>query len=665
MKRSFRYPLIMMLILIMFFIYPVGVRLTFATSGDTTRISVDSNGTEGNDESAGVSISANGQYVVFESLADNLVSGDTNEYYDIFVRNLANNTVTRVSVNSSGAEGNSDSFFPTISADGRYVAFYSFADNLVSNDTNGALDVFVHDLNTNTTTRVSVNSNGMEGDDDSSNPSISADGRHVVFLSSATNLVSVDTNGYTDVFVYDLDTSAISRVSVNSSGTQGNGNSSTPSISADGQYVAFPSSATNLISGDTNGHVDIFLRNLNTNTTTRISVDSNQVQGNGDSYNPSISDDNRFVAFESTSDNLVNGGTNGNVQVFLRDLNANTITLISGDSNGIQGNGDSRAPSISANGQYIAFHSSSTNLVSGDTNGTNDVFVYDTNTNTITRVSVNSSGTQGNGDSFYPSISTDGRYIVFPSLADNLVSGDTNEVPDDFLHELDIAPAIVSVTRALTSPTSASSVNFNVTFSEPVQNVNADGSDFALTTTGVSNVSITGVSGSGSTYTISVDTGYGNGTIRLDIPNTATIQDLSGNPLSGLPFNTGETYEISKPLPDLIVTNAVITPSSPAPNTSFDVSITIKNQGGATGPVTIYRDVYIGTDPSTLIDSNTGCPSAGDFFRFDNFTNLDAGQSDTKTVTVTGGLPNGDYQLWVYVDSRCLVDEAGEANNGQ
>ncbi|MCB9110205.1 MAG: hypothetical protein H6634_03055 [Anaerolineales bacterium] len=232
----------------------------------------------------------------------------------------------------------------------------------------------------------------------------------------------------------------------------------------------------------------------------------------------------------------------------------------------------------------------------------------------------------------------------------------TTQVPD-------LNPTISSITLASTSPTDATTVSYTATFSEAVTGV--DINDFSLHTTGVTGASINSVNGSGTTYTVSVNTGYGNGTIRLDVPNTATIQDLSGNPLSGLPFNTGETYEISKPLPDLIVTNAVITPSSPAPNTSFDVSITIKNQGGATGPVTIYRDVYIGTDPSTLIDSNTGCPSAGDFFRFDNFTNLDAGQSDTKTVTVTGGLPNGDYQLWVYVDSRCLVAEAGETNNGQ
>ena len=147
----------------------------------------------------------------------------------------------------------------------------------------------------------------------------------------------------------------------------------------------------------------------------------------------------------------------------------------------------------------------------------------------------------------------------------------------------------------------------------------------------------------------------------------ASIAAINTNTTPNALYASGNSYPYPypDPLPDLIVTNAVINPSSPAPNTSFDVSITIKNQGGATGPVTIYRDVYIGIDPLTLIDSNTGCPSAGDFFRFDNFANLDAGQSDTKTVTVTGGLPNGNYQLWVYVDSRCLVNEAGEANNGQ
>ncbi len=207
-------------------------------------------------------------------------------------------------------------------------------------------------------------------------------------------------------------------------------------------------------------------------------------------------------------------------------------------------------------------------------------------------------------------------------------------------------------------------VNFKVIFSKDVNGV--DQSDFNLTTTGVTGAAITTVTPvSASVYTVTVNTGSGNGTIRLDVPNTASISDMSGNSLSGLPFSTGETYTITKALPDLIVTNVVLDPPTPSSGETIKVVITIKNQGGPTGLTTIYRDVYIGVDPSTLINPATGCPTPGNYFRLDTYINLDSGQSDTKTVSITGGLNNGAHQLWVYVDSRCLVNEVGEVNNGQ
>src|SRR5262249_38706966 len=169
---------------------------------------------------------------------------------------------------------------PSISSDGRYVAFDSAASNLVSGDTNGATDVFVHDRLTGATTRVSTDSNAAQGDGASSKPSISADGRYVVFLSAADNLVSGDTNGATDVFMHDLVTGVTTRVSTDSSGAQGNGSSSNASISSDGRYVAFASAASNLVPSDTNGVPDIFVRDTQAGVTTRVSVDSSGVQGN-------------------------------------------------------------------------------------------------------------------------------------------------------------------------------------------------------------------------------------------------------------------------------------------------------------------------------------------------------------------------------------------------
>src|SRR4028118_979753 len=206
-------------------------------------------------------------------------------------------TLTRVSVDSAGNLGNDRSSFPSISTDGRFVAFASDASNIVPGDTNNRSDIFVRDTLTNTTTRVSLDSAGNQGNRDSSFPSISADGRFVAFASDASNIVPGDTNNRSDIFVRDRLTNTTTRVSVDSAGNQGNRDSNYPSISADGRFVAFESDASNIVPGDTNNSHDIFVRDTLTNTTTRVSVDSADNQGNGYSNTPSISADGRFVAF--------------------------------------------------------------------------------------------------------------------------------------------------------------------------------------------------------------------------------------------------------------------------------------------------------------------------------------------------------------------------------
>jgi archaellum component FlaF (FlaF/FlaG flagellin family) len=233
-----------------------------AQSPTTVRVSVDSHGAQGNAASGlyGVSVSADGRYVAFESVSDNLVPGDTNGVDDVFVRDRQSGQTERVSVDSSGVQGNGRSNFPSISADGRYVAFWSLADNLVSGDTNGAYDVFVHDRQSGQTERVSVDSSGAQANNSSFNPSISGDGRYVAFQSYADDLVPGDTNGFADVFVHDRQSHWTERVSVDSSGVQGDGHSYLPSISADGRHVAFLSAADDLVPGDTNAGVDSFLR---------------------------------------------------------------------------------------------------------------------------------------------------------------------------------------------------------------------------------------------------------------------------------------------------------------------------------------------------------------------------------------------------------------------
>jgi Ca2+-binding RTX toxin-like protein len=230
------------------------------------------------------------------------------------------------------------------------------------------------------------------------------------------------------------------RVSVANDGTQGNGYSFSPSISADGRYVAFQSSSSNLVSDDTNGTDDIFVDDIfvydrASNTTRRVSVDDNGTQGNGASFSPSISADGRYVAFYSLANNLVSGDTNNTGDIFVYDTVANTTRRVSVGDNGIQGNGDSGSPSISADGRYVAFLSDASNLVSGDTNGTSDTFVYDTVANTTRRVSVGDNDTQGNDFSGSPSISADGSYVAFNSYASNLVNGDSNNAVDVFVYD--------------------------------------------------------------------------------------------------------------------------------------------------------------------------------------------------------------------------------------
>jgi Tol biopolymer transport system component len=288
------------------------------------------------------------------------------------------------------------------------VAFVSEATDLVPGDTNGVNDVFVLDVQKGIRTRVSVDSAGNQANAATPlpEPAISGDSRFVAFVSNATNLVAGDSNNVADIFVHDRQTGATTRVSVNSSGGQANGGSSDPVISPDGRYVAFVSNAGNLVIGDTNGKSDVFVHDRQTGVTARVSVNSSEEQGNAESINPSISADGRYVAFGSSASNLVTGDTNGVSDVFVRDRQTGATTRVSMNNTGTQGKNSSGQPSLSADGRYVAFTSEAGNLVPGDSNGTADVFVHDRQAEKTTRVGVD-------GDS--PSISGDGRFVAFRS----------------------------------------------------------------------------------------------------------------------------------------------------------------------------------------------------------------------------------------------------------
>ncbi|NJN95284.1 MAG: hypothetical protein HC875_14840 [Anaerolineales bacterium] len=383
-------------------------------------------------------MSANGQYITFESTASNLVSGDTNGMAaDVFIHNRQTGQIGLISVTSSGTSGNDFSYAPSISTDGRYVTFASDASNLVSGDTNGMEDVFIRDRQTNQTSLVSIASNNTQGTGNSFAPAISSDGCCIAFESYASNLVSGDTNGVEDIFVRDWQTGQTSLISITSNGTSGNAPSYTPSISADGRYVVFASDASDLVNNDTNGAVaDVFVRDRQTGQTSLVSVASNSTQGNDFSSFPSISADGCCVAFVSQGTNLVSSDTNNSADVFIRNLKTNQTRRVSISSGGVQGNGTSNFPSISTDGRYISFSSTASNLVSGDTNGNIDIFVHDLQTGKTTRVSVTSNGTQVNGNTVLTStsISANGHYVAFVSSSSSLVSGDTNGKNDVFIH---------------------------------------------------------------------------------------------------------------------------------------------------------------------------------------------------------------------------------------
>jgi Tol biopolymer transport system component len=396
-------------------------------------------------------ITPDARFVAFASYATDIVLGDTNGGWDVFVRDRQAGTTERVSVDSSGVEGDDWSGdFPqsiAISADGRFVAFGSRATNLVPGDTNDNYDVFVRDRLTRTTERVSVDSAGAQQDALSAyGVAMSADGRFVAFISLSTNLVAGDTNGVLDVFVRDRQASTTERVSVDSAGGEANGASDfngTLGISADGRFVAFSSSASNLVAGDSNGVQDVFVKDRQTGTTERVSVATGGAEGNGSSRLPAISADGRFVAFESDATNFLTGDANGSPDVFVHDRQTGETTLVGLSSSGIPATQGSEGPlGLSADGRYVLFMSISSNLFLGNPYHFLHVFRHDRDTGITTQADIGSFGSNPDGGSYTGAITDDGQHVAFTSHATNLVQGDTDFGRDVYVH--DFLPANVA-----------------------------------------------------------------------------------------------------------------------------------------------------------------------------------------------------------------------------
>lgn len=426
--------------------------LVSSGTGTTAYVSVSSTGQQGNGNSYwgnGPSdryISGDGRFVAFQSESNNLAPGDAGLISDIFVRDTLLGVTECVSVSSAGVHSNQASNMPSISADGRFVAFDSVASNLVAGDTNDQRDVFVHDRLTGATELVSVWNGGAQGNNYSQRPSISADGRFVAFESVATNWIPSKTVAVGDIFVRDRLLGTTEWINPNLNGLPNNNHhSGKSSISDDGRYVAFESLAGGLAptSFNTTYSPQIYVRDRQTATSEWISVCALIPFQPCASYEPSISGDGRFVAFESDSIDLVPGDTNGYRDVFVRDRQTATTERVSVSTSGAQtvtvgpsvSVGSSSHGSISRDGRYVAFDSFATNLDPIDVQPFNfqDIFVHDRQTGVTTLVSKNNSGVQGSSSSENATISGDGTSVAFASFATNLAGPDNNFAPDIFV----------------------------------------------------------------------------------------------------------------------------------------------------------------------------------------------------------------------------------------
>jgi Tol biopolymer transport system component len=411
----------------------------------TERVSVATGGSEQNGDAYYPSVSADGRFVAFASAATNLVPGDSNGAFDVFVHDRLTGATTRASVASDGSQADSDSVLSVISANGRYIALESNASNLVSGDTNHESDIFVHDLQTGQTTRVSLLADGTQRIRRSFGVDISDDGRFVAFTASHES--EADPAG---VYVHDRVTGDTTHVSRYSDGSPDE-YSFSPAISGDGRYVAFASGQP-LVPGDTNNQQDIFVRDRQTQQTTRISTATGGSEANGPSEKPDISANGQLVAFQSFATNLVTGDTNGVYDMFVHDRQTGVTKRVSVASDGTQANfpggTESFRPSLSRTGRFVAFASGSSNLVPSDTNGNGDVFVHDLQTGATERVSVASGGTQANGESAQGVLNADGQFVAFRSDASNLVSADTNGRADIFVN--DRGPIVPAAPASLT-----------------------------------------------------------------------------------------------------------------------------------------------------------------------------------------------------------------------
>jgi uncharacterized repeat protein (TIGR01451 family) len=445
-----------------------------AASGDITLASTSDGGTKGNNVSQQVSISADGTKVAFSSSATNLDPKDTDLNTDVYVKDLLTGNIALASTNDAGTKGIGNSDNPSLSADGTKIAFESSATNLDPADTGVTEDVYVKDLLTGNITLASSNDSGIKGNSTSGAPTLSADGTKVAFMSDARNLDPSDTDFNMDVYVKDVVTGNLTLASTDGAGIKGNRISGAPILSADGTAVAFSSSATNLDPADTDAIGDVYVKDLFTGNITVASTDDSGTKGNGSSSARSLSADGDTVAFDSNATNLDPRDTDVNKDVYAKDLPTGNLTLVSTDDAGIKANGISEWPSVSGDGTRVAFQSYATNLDSGDTDVSQDVYVKDLPTEDITLASSDRAGIKGNGNSARPSLDADGTAVAFNSGSTNLLPDDTDVTPDVYVKELQGAVSSADLSITMSDSPDPVSLGQTVTYTVDVANAGPD-----------------------------------------------------------------------------------------------------------------------------------------------------------------------------------------------
>ena len=632
-----------------------------AAPGDTTLVSVSSAEVPANRDSGPSDVSADGRFVAFQSTATNLDAADTDADWDVYVRDLATDTTELISRNVIGLGNDGTSWTPSISADGRFVAFSSKSNRLVAGDVSGSVfDVFRHDRLTGLTTLVTGTLGGADGDSYGEN--ISADGRFITFGSRATNLVAGDTNGFQDIFVYDAATGLTTRTTA-TDGEQADNHSLTSDISADGRFVAFASLASNLVSGDTNVRTDIFVQDRDSGGITKITRGADGGEADGSSFDPRISDDGRYVAFYAEASNLTADSPNSSRRVYWHDRSTGRTRIASRGVNGPSSGGD-YISDMSGDGRYVVFYSFDNGLTPDDDSSDYDVYVRDLQRATTDMVTVDSAGQPVDAGGTVGQISNDGSLVAFGTYSANLTSPPFTEYGSRvYVHErvapadpptpvsIDQAPAQVS-----SDPTPAfefSSPESGATFECSLVSA-GDAADYAPCTSptaygaqpdgdyvfAVQASDEAGNQGQPVSFSFTIDTASPSVTIN-DGPGVQTTDDTPTFAFSAEP---GATFEcrISLGVHPFAPCTSPVT-YGPLPEGTYTFAVRATDAAGNLGPTLTYTFTIDTVDP-------VPAPSTPDLVASSDTgtSNTDNVTSDT-TPTFTGTAP-ADTTVTILVD---------------